>query len=486
MRRTLRPVLDRFRSTQLRDGSLYDSTRAVVPFAALALVWFRLVYWTPDPKLGLLLDRQETVRHVLIAVSVATLWNLWLRLSPYERESPRQDFFAECNRLTTSSIACGALILGWELLRRPMAHALPIAAWGMIGFLFTSYFCLSAFVLATSLSPRLRHKRAAVVIGTGRRAELLKASLVSQYSPIELFGCVDDENLTDADGALGGSTYLGPISNLPEILKTHPIELVLICLPIRSKYDDIQRVIDICETVGVESHYMRTIFTTARARVQAHSQVPHDFSIISSFPPDPMQHVKRLLDLIGASVILLLASPIMIATAIAVRFTSQGPVLFIQHRYGKNRKRFPMFKFRSMVSDAEKRQADLETLNEAQGPVFKLKRDPRVTRVGAFIRKTSIDELPQLFNVLRGEMSLVGPRPLPHRDVSKFEEPWLLRRFSVRPGLTCIWQVNGRSNTSFDDWMRQDLAYIDQWSISLDLHILFRTVPAVLKGSGAV
>jgi lipopolysaccharide/colanic/teichoic acid biosynthesis glycosyltransferase len=176
----------------------------------------------------------------------------------------------------------------------------------------------------------------------------------------------------------------------------------------------------------------------------------------------------------------------MIAAAIAVHLSSGGPILFVQTRYGRNRKRFPMFKFRSMVIDAEQRQAELETMNEAQGPVFKLKSDPRVTRVGTFLRRTSIDELPQLFNVLRGEMSLVGPRPLPLRDVSRFEESWLLRRFSVRPGITCLWQIKGRSETTFDQWIEQDLTYIDHWSLGLDLKILLMTIPAVLRGSGAM
>jgi len=181
-----------------------------------------------------------------------------------------------------------------------------------------------------------------------------------------------------------------------------------------------------------------------------------------------------------------LVSPLLIVVALLVRLTSAGPVFFVQERYGLNRKRFPMFKFRSMTVDAEARQAGLEQRNEAAGPVFKLKADPRVTPVGAFLRRTSIDELPQLFNVLRGEMSLVGPRPLPLRDVSRFQEPWLLRRFSVRPGLTCLWQINGRSTASFDLWVAQDLAYIDKWSLGLDLKILLMTIPAVVKGVGAV
>ncbi len=175
----------------------------------------------------------------------------------------------------------------------------------------------------------------------------------------------------------------------------------------------------------------------------------------------------------------------MLAAAAAIKMTSAGPILFTQERFGFNRRRLRMYKFRTMVIDAEARQAELEPLNQAKGPVFKIRNDPRVTRVGRFLRKTSIDELPQLLNVLKGEMSLVGPRPLPVRDVSRFTEASLMRRFSAKPGLTCLWQVSGRSDTSFDRWIEQDLEYIDQWSLALDLQILAKTVPVVMKGSGA-
>jgi lipopolysaccharide/colanic/teichoic acid biosynthesis glycosyltransferase len=139
-----------------------------------------------------------------------------------------------------------------------------------------------------------------------------------------------------------------------------------------------------------------------------------------------------------------------------------------------------------MTIDAEARQAEIEHLNEVEGPAFKIRDDPRVTRIGRALRRSSVDELPQLVNVLKGDMSLVGPRPLPLRDVQRFEQDWQRRRFSVRPGLTCLWQVNGRSEVSFDQWMELDMEYIDRWSLLLDLKILARTVPAVLKGSGAV
>jgi exopolysaccharide biosynthesis polyprenyl glycosylphosphotransferase len=202
-------------------------------------------------------------------------------------------------------------------------------------------------------------------------------------------------------------------------------------------------------------------------------------------PEDSRILIKRLIDLVGAILAVSLAMPIMLVAAIAIKATSPGPVLFVQERYGFNRRRFRMLKFRTMVADAEAVQATLEARNEANGPVFKIRADPRVTPVGQFLRRTSIDELPQLFNVIRGEMSLVGPRPLPVRDVQRFSEAALMRRFSMPPGVSGLWQVSGRSNIRFDEWINLDLRYIDEWSLALDLEILARTIPAVLRGDGA-
>jgi exopolysaccharide biosynthesis polyprenyl glycosylphosphotransferase len=196
--------------------------------------------------------------------------------------------------------------------------------------------------------------------------------------------------------------------------------------------------------------------------------------------------VKRVLDVTIALTTLILCAPLMAVAALSIRVSSRGPVFFVQKRLGINKRRFNMYKFRTMAVNAEQNQAALEHLNEASGSAFKIKNDPRVTAIGRFLRKTSIDELPQLINVLRGDMSLVGPRPLPGRDYDRFDQDWQRRRFSVRPGMTCLWQVNGRSSIGFEEWMKLDLNYIDQWSIWLDLEILIRTVPAVLRGSGAV
>jgi exopolysaccharide biosynthesis polyprenyl glycosylphosphotransferase len=196
--------------------------------------------------------------------------------------------------------------------------------------------------------------------------------------------------------------------------------------------------------------------------------------------------VKRGVDIVGAAISLVVLAPLFLIIALAIKLTSGNPIFFSQERHGRNRRRFRMYKFRTMVDKAEQLQPLLERRNEAAGPIFKIKEDPRVTRLGAFLRRTSLDELPQLFNVLKGEMSLVGPRPLPVRDVSKFEESYLLRRFCVVPGLTGLWQVNARSTVNFEDWVKQDFEYIDNWSLRLDFRILLKTVPVVLKGTGAV
>jgi exopolysaccharide biosynthesis polyprenyl glycosylphosphotransferase len=195
--------------------------------------------------------------------------------------------------------------------------------------------------------------------------------------------------------------------------------------------------------------------------------------------------VKRVLDVAGSLVLLIVLAPLFLVAAVLIRLTSPGPVLFAQKRLGLNKRQFTMFKFRTMVPAAESIQEKLLHLNEMTGPVFKIKNDPRVTPIGRVLRKTSIDELPQLFNVLRGDMSLVGPRAMSVRDYQHFSEDWQRRRFSVPPGITCLWQIRGRNTIPFEQWMVLDMQYIDRWSLWLDLKILALTIPAVFKGSGA-
>ncbi|MDU4884830.1 sugar transferase [uncultured Clostridium sp.] len=194
--------------------------------------------------------------------------------------------------------------------------------------------------------------------------------------------------------------------------------------------------------------------------------------------------VKRLIDVVCSFIGVIVLSPLFIIIAIIIKTTSKGPVFFSQKRVGKNGKEFDMYKFRSMVVNAEELKEKLAAQNEMSGPMFKMKDDPRVTKVGKFIRKTSIDELPQLWNVLKGDMSLVGPRPSLPKEVAQFED-WMYRRLEVKPGLTCYWQVSGRNNIDFEDWMKLDIKYVDERSTWIDIKLIFKTVGVLFGDKNA-
>jgi len=243
--------------------------------------------------------------------------------------------------------------------------------------------------------------------------------------------------------------------------------------------------VSLCEEQGVTIRVLSGLVDLILARAQLDEIDGRPVITIFSGPPDSLLlAVKRLIDVTVSGLALVLLAPVCLLLALAVKLDSRGPVFFVQDRVGLGGRRFRFYKFRTMVPDAEQRQAALENLNEATGPVFKIRKDPRITRVGRIMRQLSLDELPQFINVLRGDMSLVGPRPLPVRDVLRIDRRAHKRRFSVRPGITCLWQVFGRE-PSFEEWIRTDMEYIDNWSLRLDLEILAKTIPAVLSGRGA-
>jgi exopolysaccharide biosynthesis polyprenyl glycosylphosphotransferase len=268
-------------------------------------------------------------------------------------------------------------------------------------------------------------------------------------------------------------------------LHDHNIQLVIFDVR-HSRFADVALCIEACEEEGIEAWLAADFLETriAQARVDYFEYRP--ILIFRSTPDSSWQLLaKELFDRLAAAAFLAVLAPLLLAITLAIRLTSPGPALFRQQRSGLYGRPFFMFKFRSMVADAEARRDTLAASNEMSGPVFKVRKDPRVTPVGAFLRKTSLDELPQLFNVLRGEMSLVGPRPLPLYETSAISKNAQRRRLSVKPGITGLWQVSGRNTVNnFEDWVRLDLQYIDTWSFWLDLKILLKTIPAVLRGTG--
>jgi exopolysaccharide biosynthesis polyprenyl glycosylphosphotransferase len=332
-------------------------------------------------------------------------------------------------------------------------------------------------------TPEAARPRDALIVGSGPRGQRLERELrTSAAEEYNVVGFVDSADQRPATGRPG--MLLGSLEEVESVLMHSAIDEVLIALPIKSRYAEIQSVLESCERVGVPARYLADLFDPIKGRASHEGNRP---SLVMT-PPAPQgwkMVTKRTVDLVGASTALIVLAPVLLVAAVAIKLTSPGPVLFAQERYGLNRRRFRMYKLRTMVADAEALQVTLEERNEASGPVFKIREDPRITRVGRVLRRISLDEIPQLLNVLRGEMSLVGPRPLPTRDVHRFTEAALMRRFSIRPGVTCLWQIGGRSNLGFDDWIRLDLKYIDEWSMALDVEILLKTVPAVVRGTGA-
>lgn len=276
------------------------------------------------------------------------------------------------------------------------------------------------------------------------------------------------------------------LEQLNSVVANEAIDEVIVALPMDKYGPLVETIVCHCEEQGIMVRVRAATFNLHVARSYADELEGVPVVTIQSGPQDSWQLVvKRLTDIVVSAGLLLVLAPLFAIVAWLIRWNSPGPVFFAQERVGFNKRRFRMLKFRTMVDRADQRQHRLEHLNEADGPVFKIKNDPRITPVGKFLRRFSIDELPQLFNVLRGDMSLVGPRPLPVRDVERIDVRWHKRRFSIKPGITCLWQVNGRSNIGFDDWVRMDLEYIDKWTLGLDLKILMKTIPAVFRGPGA-
>ncbi len=277
---------------------------------------------------------------------------------------------------------------------------------------------------------------------------------------------------------------LGRLSELSGILEHEVLDVMIFAVP-RERLEDVERGVHLCKEQGVEVRISLDVlrFGPGRMTVANMDGVP-----VLAFTRTPSNAIalaaKRTFDVIVSALVLLFLSPLLAAIALAIRTDSRGPILFRQRRVGRNGRAFLMLKFRSMYRDAEARLEALRVHNEMSGPVFKMTNDPRVTRVGRFLRRTSLDELPQFWNVLRGDMSVVGPRPPLPAEVRQYKR-WQRRRLSVRPGITCIWQISGRNQVDFERWMDLDLEYIDRWSLWKDLEICVKTIPAVLSARGA-
>jgi exopolysaccharide biosynthesis polyprenyl glycosylphosphotransferase len=475
-------MLGHIRALALRIYTLVNAT--VVLLVLLGV--FTAVNRNRMPEgIGQFLAFRITLKNLLVTAAFLLVSTLAYRRFGLSRPSSGP-FRQQLVQVTKACIVASLSVLIFPLTTITGAFTTRIALY----FLPVSIVaCLCGRVVAGALTARLasalsgRHD--VIIVGSGPGATAVYERLRSSPSNYtRVLGFVDSPNGRLLPAAIQRE-LLGGLHELEEILMKHPVDEVLITLPTRSCYEQIQTAMQTCERAGIEAKYIFEPFHSSIARPRFDREESSLIVSMKVVPDDYRLAVKRGIDVIGAMAGLVLCGPLMIAIAAAIRLTSGAPAIFAQERHGFRKRPFRMYKFRTMVQDAEALQAGLEFRNEASGPVFKIHNDPRITPLGRILRKTSLDELPQFFNVLRGDMSLVGPRPLPTRDFLRFTDAALMRRFSVKPGLTCLWQINGRSDADFDRWITSDLKYIDTWSLGLDLMVLVKTIPAVLSGKGA-
>ncbi|MEA2600794.1 MAG: hypothetical protein QOF89_1786 [Acidobacteriota bacterium] len=363
--------------------------------------------------------------------------------------------------------------------------------WVLLFGIFACLFLLSEKVALRLTSRYVRshglNYRTVLIVGITPTAVKIAESIHGhRFWGFRILGFIDNGGAGEAPAAaaIGPYPVLGRVEDIPRIVESNVVDDVIFAVTRR----DLDRMEDLflsLEEQGIRTRFAMDLFPHTRARVELEELDGMPLLSFATTPTSQLQLMaKRALDVVLASLVLVLGLPVAGFIALAIKLTSGGQVLFRQTRCGLNGRFFTIYKFRTMVEDAEDRRRDLLHLNEMDGPVFKLRSDPRVTAFGRFLRRFSLDELPQLWNVLRGDMSLVGPRPPIPEEVAKYQR-WQRRRLSMKPGLTCLWQISGRNDLDFDRWMQLDLEYIDSWSPMLDLKILLRTIPVVLSGKGA-
>ena len=376
-----------------------------------------------------------------------------------------------------------------------LAYLLPLRqlsrAWFVLFGLLAALLLVLEKIVVRIIARYVRAKglnyRTILIVGTGRRAiEVARTIEGHKFWGYKILGFVSDGHRLSNGWAR--FRVFGSVPDLRKLLEggqfAEPIDEIVFAVT-RKKLDEMKQIFLMCEELGVRARVAMNFFPNRVARIELEELEGIPFLTFTTTPSNETQlALKRLLDIAVSMILLLLSLPAIAIAALAIKVSSPGSVLFRQERMGLNGRLFMLFKFRTMFEDAHERRGEVTHLNEMSGPVFKAKSDPRVTAVGRVLRKFSLDELPQLWNVLKGDMSLVGPRPPIPEEVAAYHR-WHRRRLSMKPGLTCLWQVSGRNNVDFDRWMEMDLQYIDNWSPSLDLKILLRTIPAVLSGRGA-
>ncbi len=452
-------------------------------------VAFLIAYWLRyDLQLFRAVDPANNVPYRVYLPLVLLLIIVWVlasrREGAYDLRRGRplfDDLYGLINATTTAIMLLVVLVFFY---RRLFYSRIIFIYAGLLIILLIGMARIVRWMILTRFRQAGQGVDRVLIVGAGELGRAVMRNMIAQPElGYRVVGFLDDDPVK-SETDIGPIKALGPIENLPAVTKEHQIDQVIITLPWQY-HRKIVRLVNEAEHVGVRARVVPDLFQLSLGGVdlEAINGIPL-ISIKQSALTGFNYTLKRAVDLLVSSVAMVLLGPLWLLVAIAIRLDSPGPVLFRQERIGRHGKPFILYKFRSMYQDAEAQLAKLRDKNEAAGPLFKIRDDPRRTRVGKFIRRTSIDELPQLINVLRGEMSLVGPRPGLASEVAQYQQ-WHYKRLEALPGITGLWQVSGRSNLSFDEMVMLDIYYVENWSLGLDLRIMLRTVPQLLFGDGA-
>lgn len=425
-------------------------------------------------------------RYLWLVYVIVPLWSsLFYYIGFYESQRTKTFWREVWNLAKVSSLGTLLLMAVVFAAKADYISRLFIISFGCLSFLFIFLERLTLRTFIRAARKRGYNYRNILIVGTGRRArEVAEIIGKNKHWGLRLIGFVSDNQEIKIE-KVGKAPVLGHVADLPSMLQRVVVDELIFAVS-RKRLEELEEIFLLCEEQGIRTRVAINFFPHMIAKV--HLEDLHGVPLLT-FTTTPHDEVllaaKRVFDLIVASVVLLALLPLSLLIASMIKLTSTGPVLFRQTRIGLNGRHFTLYKFRSMLENAEGMRNDVEHLNEMKGPAFKILKDPRTTWVGRLLRRTSLDEFPQLYNVLRGDMSIVGPRPPLPEEVAKYER-WQRRRLSMKPGLTCLWQVNGRNKiTDFKKWMELDLHYIDNWSLKLDLKIFIKTIFVVLAGRGA-
>jgi exopolysaccharide biosynthesis polyprenyl glycosylphosphotransferase len=478
--------MDHAMNTHNKSSDIFIGLRQITDILVIAMA-----YWAAFQTRNLSMNSQTP--YLLIFILAIVCCHINLRLFGIYSSTNNKNFSKIFSQIIKAGFAgTFSIIFVMYLLHIEAVSRLFL---GFFLFYFILFFTLTRVILYYILRHKRQqnhHTRNILIIGSRQRAIDLINTILSHHDPdYRILGCLET---IDSQEEVGKKVFnevkvIATLEKFNEILLTEAIDEIIFAMPLQL-IDKINEYIFFAENLGInirivpDFQIQRILYNPATAKMYIDSFMGLPFMSLSSTPRKNADLIiKSTIDYIIAGSGIIILFPLLFLIGLAIKLTSKGPILFTQIRSGLNGRQFTLYKFRTMVANAESLKKELKVNNEMDGPVFKITKDPRVTPVGQLLRKTSLDELPQLFNIMKGEMSLVGPRPPLPSEVQEYQ-PWQRRKLSMKPGLTCIWQVSGRNKVSFKEWMKMDLEYIDRWSLFLDFKLLALTVKEVMFGGG--